>query len=53
MYVVYDYSKALHFQDKLIPNKFTITQAGRTIIEAQTESVTDASQDTTRFQPAD
>ncbi|HXN47387.1 MAG TPA: energy transducer TonB [Bryobacteraceae bacterium] len=41
MYVSYDYSQALHFHDKVIANKFTITQAGQTIVEARTESVTD------------
>jgi hypothetical protein len=40
-YVHFDYTKALQFHSKLIPNGFTITQAGQTVVEAQTESVTD------------
>jgi hypothetical protein len=52
LYIAYDYSKALHFHDKVIPNSFTITQAGHTVIEAQTESVGDASEDLSAFQPA-
>lgn len=39
-YVRYDYSKALQFHGKVIPNGFTITQAGQTIVEAQAQSVT-------------
>ena len=41
MYTLYDYSNALHFHDKIIPGKFTIMQAGQTVIEAHTESVGD------------
>jgi len=41
MYVAYDYSQAIHFHDKVIASKFTIRQAGQTIAEAHTESVTD------------
>ncbi len=52
LYVYYDYSKALPFHDKLIPNKFTITQAGHTIIEAQTDSIADPSNDLSLFQPS-
>jgi len=51
-YIVYDYSKAITFHGKLIPNGFTITQAGQTIIEAQTESVTDPANNPAAFQPA-
>ena len=40
MYVHYDYSNAIHFHNKIIPGAFTISEAGRTIIEAKTESVT-------------
>lgn len=50
VYVHYDYSKALQFHSKLIPNGFTITQAGETIVEAQTESVTDPANNPTAFQ---
>jgi hypothetical protein len=38
-YVRYDYSKALAFAGKLIPNGFTVTQGGQTIVEAQAQSV--------------
>ena len=41
LYVLYDYSSGLRFHDKLIANKFTITEAGETIVEAHTESVAD------------
>src|SRR5581483_4435317 len=41
LYVLYDYSNALHFHDRIIPGKFTITEAGRNVIEARTESVAD------------
>lgn len=50
VYVHYDYSKALQFHGKLIANGFTITQAGQTIVEAQTESVTDPPNNPTAFQ---
>ncbi len=52
LYVQYDYSQAIHFHDRLIPNKFIITEAGRTVIEAQTTSVSDAPADPTLFQTA-
>lgn len=42
LYVHYDYASAFHFHDKLIPNAFTIFEAGRTVIEAKTVSVEDA-----------
>lgn len=51
-YIVYDFSKAITFHGKLIPNGFTISQAGQTIIEAQTESVTDPANNPAAFQPA-
>ncbi len=41
LYILYDYSAAVHFHDKIIPGKFTITEAGHTVIEAHTESVSD------------
>ncbi len=50
--IVYDYSKAITFHGKLIPNGFTISQAGQTIIEAQTERVTDPANNPAAFQPA-
>jgi hypothetical protein len=52
MYVAFDYSKALQFHGKLISNGFTITQAGQTIVEAQTESVTDPANNPAAFQTA-
>lgn len=41
VYVLYDYSNALSFHGKVIPGRFTITEAGRTVVEARVESVTD------------
>jgi hypothetical protein len=35
LYVHYDYSSALNFHGKTIPAGFTITQAGRTVVEAR------------------
>ncbi len=53
MYVAYDYTNAFHFRDKVIPGKFTVTQAGQTVIEASTQSVLDpAKLDPALFQPA-
>jgi hypothetical protein len=52
LYVLYDYSKALQFHGKLIADKFTITQAGQTVVEAETESVTDPSNNAAMFQTA-
>jgi hypothetical protein len=52
LYTAYDYSQAIHFHDRLIPNKFTVTEAGRTIIEAQTLSVSDPPKDASLFEPA-
>ncbi len=49
-YFHYDYSKALQFHGKLIPNGFTITQAGQTVVEAQTESVSDPADNPAAFQ---
>jgi hypothetical protein len=40
LYVRYDYGNALHFHEETIPNGFTITESGRAVIEAKTESVT-------------
>lgn len=52
VYVHYDYSRGLQFHGKLIWNGFTITQAGQTIIQAQTESITDPVNDPAAFQTA-
>ena len=43
IYVLYDYSNAIRFHNNVIPGKFTITEAGQTIIQARTEGVTDPS----------
>lgn len=51
-YLHYDYSKGLRFNGKQIPNGFTITQSGQTIIEAQTESVAAPTENAAAFQPA-
>lgn len=52
LYILYDYSNAVHFHDKTIPGKFTITEGGRTVIEAHTESVGDPKDDPSLFSPA-
>jgi len=53
MYVAYDYTNAFHFHDKVVPGKFTVTQAGQTVIEAITQSVSDPGKlDPALFQPA-
>jgi hypothetical protein len=53
LYVRYDYGSALHFHEQIIPNGFTITERGKTIIEAKTESVGDAApKDSSIFQPS-
>ncbi|MBV8844808.1 MAG: hypothetical protein JO307_18535 [Bryobacterales bacterium] len=41
LYVRYDYSTAKQFHGKTIPNGFTITEAGRQIVDARIENVTD------------
>ncbi|HTB16602.1 MAG TPA: hypothetical protein VK708_00740 [Bryobacteraceae bacterium] len=51
-YVLYDYSKALQFHGKQIANAFTISLAGQTVIEAQTESITDPVNNPAAFQTA-
>jgi hypothetical protein len=53
LYVLYDYSSAQHFNDKVFPGKFTITQSGQTVIEARVESLGDvANIDASVFKPA-
>jgi hypothetical protein len=52
LYVHYDYANGTKFHDTLVPGKFVITQAGQTVIDAQTVSVTDPSNDPAAFQPA-
>jgi hypothetical protein len=39
VYIRYDYSSGLHFHELIIPNGFIITEHGKTVIEAKTESV--------------
>lgn len=53
-FVRYDYSAALHFHDRvIIPNTFTIYEAGKPIVEARTESVGDpASTNDAIFEPS-
>jgi len=41
LYIHYDYSNGIKFHDKIIPGSFTISEAGRVVITAKTESVSD------------
>ena len=41
LYVQYDYSSAINFHGKIIPNGFVISQGGQTVVDAKTVSVTD------------
>jgi hypothetical protein len=53
VYVHCDYSNALNFHAMVLPGQFTITEAGRTIVEARVESVTGpGSPDPALFDPA-
>jgi hypothetical protein len=53
LYVRYDYSQASQFHGHTIPGSFIITQAGKTVIEAKTESVTEPpATSSPLFQPA-
>lgn len=53
VYVLYDYSNAISFQGKVIPGRFTITEAGQTVVTARVESVTDPGNlDPTLFDPS-
>jgi len=51
-YVLFDYSKALPFHDKVIPNKFTVTQGGQVVIEGQIASIADPPTDPALYQPS-
>ncbi len=51
-YVLFDYSKALPFHDRVVPNKFTVTQGGRVVIEGQIDSIADPPSDPALFQPS-
>jgi hypothetical protein len=53
VYVLYDYSSAFNFHGKMIPDGFTITEAGRNVIEVRVESVVDpGSVDPAVFDPS-
>ncbi len=41
LYVRYNYENAIHFHRSIIPSGFTISENGRTVIEAKTESVSE------------
>jgi hypothetical protein len=41
LYVHYDYSNGIKFHNKMIPGSFTISEAGRVVVTAKTESVAD------------
>ena len=41
IYYHYDFDDPVHFHDKIIPSGFTISEAGRIVVEARTLSVTD------------
>jgi hypothetical protein len=49
-YIRYDYANGVQFHETLVPARFTITQAGQTVIEARTVSVSDPVDDSARFQ---
>jgi hypothetical protein len=51
LYTLFDYSQPIHFHDRLIPNKITISEGRRTVIEAQTLSVSEPPKDPSLFQP--
>src|SRR5579862_2302719 len=42
VYVRYDYGNALHFHEQIVPEGFTISEHGKPVIEARTESVSEA-----------
>lgn len=42
VYIRYDYANAIHFHQLTLPDGFTILENGQTIIQARTDSVTDA-----------
>ena len=42
VYIHHDYASAEHFHDITIADRFTISEGGKTIIDARTESVSDA-----------
>lgn len=40
MYVIYDYSNSKHLGNVTLPGKFTITEAGQAVVEAEIDSLT-------------
>jgi hypothetical protein len=53
VYVLYDYSNAVSFHGRTIPGGFTITAAGRTVVTARVEGVTDpGNADPSLFDPS-
>ncbi len=42
LYIRYDYANAIHFHQLVVPDGFTILENGQAIIQARTDSVTDA-----------
>jgi len=52
VYIKYDYTNGIHFHGKTIAGAFTISEGGRNVVEARTESVTDpASSSPALFDP--
>jgi hypothetical protein len=41
-YVAYDYANAVRFHDLVLPGKITISESGRTVIEARVDALADA-----------
>jgi hypothetical protein len=41
LYIHYDYSNGIKFHNKIIPGSFTISESGRIVVTAKTESVAD------------
>jgi hypothetical protein len=53
IYVIYDYSNAKHLGNITFPGKFTIAEAGQTVVEAEVDSLTQpASGDASLYTPA-
>jgi hypothetical protein len=53
LYILYDYSNVQHLNGVTFPGKFTITQSGQTVVEAQVESLTEGlSADAPIFNPS-
>jgi hypothetical protein len=53
LYVRYDYGSGPHFHEQILPERFTLYEHGKAIIEARTDSVTDPpAANSNLFQPA-